>query len=191
MLIIIELTKIIRDLFSAEEYWIKSNFLPTYIKTVEIHSRETPSIMLLKYISAAAPSGRISDGLLYRIVESKTKLRTASLNPRKSHRISIEIIHTNIIDPIRPKLEPILAAIPFVSLTRMLRVKKNQAEAAAVIIVIISSPRDELNPRIKGEAYKFGLKSHPPMRVAGIFNSRHTNRTNHKERISTVVVIHL
>ena len=121
------------------------------------------------------------------MVESKTKLRIASPKPRKSHRISIELLQTNAIDPISPTRKIILAVTPFDSLLKRTRKTKHQAEAATVKTVRMSSPSEELNPKIKGEAYKLGLKSHPPMRVAGKFNSRHTNHTNHKERISAVV----
>ena len=112
---------------------------------------------ILKYISAAALSGNISDGLLYLIVESKTKLRTASLNPRKSHKISIEITITNTIDPIRPIRKLSLVAIPFSLYLGVIEENKSQAEITTVNPVKMSSPSEELNPKIKGEAYKFGL----------------------------------
>jgi hypothetical protein len=68
-------------------------------------------------------------------------------------------------------------------------VKKSQVEIATVTMLRISSPNEELNPKTKGDAYKFGLKSQPFIIVAGNSISRHTNLTNHRERILTAVGI--
>ena len=71
-----------------------------------------------------------------------------------------------------------------VSFLIIVRENKIQAETNTANTVKMSSPSEELNPKIKGEAYKFGLKSHPPMKMEGIFNSLNANLTKHKERIT-------
>jgi hypothetical protein len=79
----------------------------------------------------------------------------------------------------------------FSSLRKVNRVKNIQDEATAVSTVRRRSPNEEVRPRKKGEAYKFGLNSHPPMRLAGKFNSRQRSRTNHKEIMNAAVFISL
>ena len=100
-------------------------------------------------------------------------------------------MQTNTREPIRPARILDRAISTFVSLLWREGEKKNQAEITAVKAVRISSPSEELKPNKNGDAYKFGLKSHPPIRSAGKFNSRQINRTNHTERTRAVVVIHL
>ena len=145
--------------------------------------------MIFMYISAAGSLGRRSEGLLNRMVESKIKLRIASPKPRKSQRVNMEMRQTRTRDPIRPTRMLIPETVPFHAwLNRSCEIK-NHAEIVSVTTVRVSSPSEELNPRKNGEAYKFGLKSHSPMRVEGTCNSLQTNRTNHTERINAVVLI--
>jgi len=63
------------------------------------------------------------------------------------------------------------------------REKKSHAETVTVSTVRTRSPSEEVKLKIKGEAYKFGLKSHPPMSVAGKSSCSQRIRTIHKERI--------
>ncbi len=138
---------------------------------------------------ADVPSNNISDGLLNRIVESNTKLLNASLNPRKIQSMKRAITNKIMNAPIRLTRDPNLAMTSSTCLLKTMCVKKSQVEIATVTMLRISSPNEELNPKTKGDAYKFGLKSQPFMILAGNSISRHTNLTNHRERILTAVGI--